>query len=650
MTEIGWKFPRTDGGMESGINDAGIVTFDGAPLPSLAREVIQNSVDARDDPAKPVHITFELRDIGTNEIGGHELAQHLDECIVAWASDQKARDALQAARSVLDNEKVSLLGVLDKNTTGLVDKTWRGLVKVTGASFKRSEDAGGSFGVGKAAPFTVSPLRAVFYWSAFHEQGQIVEQFQGKAVLVSHRHDFGDGLEITQNVGFFGLTDGCEALRTGIPSVFRHLESRRPVQGAAVWVAGFNPKQHGGQWQSAIRRSVLENFFYAIHKSDLEVLWEPGGDDDLLTSGTLSRQFDLLVDPSKDLEDGDAIDRARLYWELVRRGPPTEEMPVPDLGIVKLWIATEDEFPGWNLPNRVALIRGTGMIVTDLQDGYRFRGLRDYVAVCVIDDEEANKLLRRMENPAHDKFEYRRLPEHEQDRGRLALDRLRRAIREQLGIHAAPPPIEVSAVIDELTEYLFDDRPGPFEGTADKDGAEAAFGEVGAVKRKQPRLRVRPPVALDEEDVEGGDGGDGDESGESGGGRQGPGGGVLSENGSGDGPGEGSGNGGTGPGGGSKGRRILELEDVRVLHDPTDPKRASIRFTAPTTLAATLLIDEAGDASAIQRADLTIFDEHGEVWSDGQRTFEAGIRYELTIVGEQPLADAAWQVAALVQD
>ena len=649
MSDIGWKFPRTDGGVESGINDAGIVTFDGAPLPSLAREVIQNSVDARDNLAEPVHITFELRPVLTSEIGGSQLAEHLNECIVDWSADQKARDALQSARSTLDNSEINLLGVLDSNTTGLFGETWRGLVKVTGASFKRSDDAGGSFGVGKAAPFTVSPLRAVFYWSAFREGGRTVEQFQGKAVLVSHMHDFGEGPETTQNVGFYGLTDGCQALRTDIPSVFRHTESGRPVQGTAVWVAGFKPDQHGEEWQTAVRRSVLENFFYAIHQNDLEVLLEPGGDDDVLNSGTLSRQFDLLVDPDDDLEDGDAIGRARLYWELVRGGPPTVETLVADLGSIKLWIATEEDLPGRSLPNRVALIRGTGMLVTDQQEGHRFRGLQDYVAVCVIEDEEANKLLRRMENPSHDKFEYQRLPDHEQDRGRLALDRLRRAIREQLGIFAAPLEIEVSEVIDELTEYLFDDRPGPFDGVANRDGAEAAFGQVGAITRKQPRLRVRPQVTLsgEEEQTEGGDG---DDSGEAGGARQGPRGGVPGENDNGGGTGEGGGSGGTGSRGGSKGRQLVELEDVRVLHNPTKPNEATVLFTAPTTLTAKLLIDEAGDASAIQRDDLSILNELGEVLSDTYRAFEAGVRYTLTISGEHPLSDAAWQVAAVVED
>jgi len=55
MNKIGWNFPPTGGGVETGINDAGIVTFDGAPLSSLAREIIQNPLDARADPERPVH-------------------------------------------------------------------------------------------------------------------------------------------------------------------------------------------------------------------------------------------------------------------------------------------------------------------------------------------------------------------------------------------------------------------------------------------------------------------------------------------------------------------------------------------------------------------------------------------------------------------
>lgn len=652
MNKIGWNFPPTGGGVETGINDAGIVTFDGAPLSSLAREILQNSLDARADAERPVHITFELREIEPSEIAGEELAQHLDSCISEWGRDPKARATLRGARDALNAESLQLLGVIDTNTTGLEGKTWRGLVKVAGASFKRSESAGGSFGVGKAAPFTVSPLRTVCYWSAFEDGGTLTEKFQGKAVLVSHKHDFGNGPETTSGTGFFGLTDGCEALEGGdIPKVFRRTPGGKAEPGTAVWIVGFNPDQHGERWQRAIARSVVESFFYGIQQGDLEILLEPdesGGDEALwnIRKAALPALFGQLTNEPEGEDDDDAIDRAQLYWRLVSGGPPTAVMDPPDkdLGRVKLWIGTEDDFPNENLPSRVALIRGTGMIVTDLQAKHRFRRLREYAAVCVIDDDHANKLLRDMENPAHDQFQYERLREEERDRGRLALDRLADFLRTQLRIHAAPPAVEVTDVVDELAEYLFDDHPGPLDGPAAKDGAESAFGQVGAVKKKPPRLRVKPSVTLEDDEPVDGEGGDGSGRGGSGGG-----GGEGNGGGGGGGGGEGEGSGGAGSRGGSKGRRILELGDVRVVHDPADELRSRVAFTAPETAVAALTIDEAGDAAAIARTDIAVLDEQGEQVSLSRFEMVEGVRYELTITGQQPLADAAWQVGAVVE-
>ena len=652
MNRIGWNFPPTGGGVETGINDAGIVTFDGAPLSSLAREIIQNSLDARDNPELPVHITFELRQIEPSKIAGEELAQHLDSCINEWGNDPKALGTLRAARDALDAETLQLLGVIDTNTTGLEGDTWRGLVKVAGASFKRSESAGGSFGVGKAAPFTVSPLRTVCYWSAFDEGGGLKEKFQGKAVLVSHEHDFGRGLETTSGTGFFGLIDGCEALQgTDIPKIFRPDAGWEAKPGTAVWIVGFNPDQHGEQWQRAIARSVVESFFYGIQQGDLEILLEPderGGDESPwdIRKAHLPTLFSQLTNKPEGEDDDDAIDRAKLYWRLVSGGPPTAVMDPPDkdLGQVKLWIGTEDDFPGESLPSRVALIRGTGMIVTDQQSKHRFRRLREYAAVCVIDDDDANKLLRDMENPAHDQFQFERLSEGDRDRGRRALDRLADFLRTQLRIHAAPPAVEVTDVVDELAEYLFDDHPGPLAAAAASDGAESAFGQVGAVKKKPPRLRVTPTVTLESDDPLDAEGGDGTDKGSSGGG-----GGEGNGGGGGGGAGEGEGRGGTGSRGGSKGRRILELGDVRVLHDPDDQRRSRVAFTAPETVVAALTIAEAGDAAAIARSDLTVLGENGEQATLSQFELVEGVRYELTINGQETLADAAWQVGAVVE-
>ncbi|MES9689144.1 hypothetical protein ABWK31_16930, partial [Bacillus sp. JJ353] len=65
LQQVKWNFPVNNDGAEEGLNDAGVETFKGAPLESLAREVIQNSSDARYDKTKPVRVIFDLIDVDT---------------------------------------------------------------------------------------------------------------------------------------------------------------------------------------------------------------------------------------------------------------------------------------------------------------------------------------------------------------------------------------------------------------------------------------------------------------------------------------------------------------------------------------------------------------------------------------------------------
>ena len=60
--KIGWRFPPTNGGRVDRFNDPGIAHFDGNPLVSLARETIQNSLDASAGP-DPVEMSFEIEQI-----------------------------------------------------------------------------------------------------------------------------------------------------------------------------------------------------------------------------------------------------------------------------------------------------------------------------------------------------------------------------------------------------------------------------------------------------------------------------------------------------------------------------------------------------------------------------------------------------------
>ena len=79
-SEIGWAFPPTNGGRIDGFNDPGIAHFNGAPLASLARETIQNSLDAPGTLGEPVHVTFELIDLEPDDLGRDELMHAIDLC------------------------------------------------------------------------------------------------------------------------------------------------------------------------------------------------------------------------------------------------------------------------------------------------------------------------------------------------------------------------------------------------------------------------------------------------------------------------------------------------------------------------------------------------------------------------------------------
>lgn len=51
-----WFFAKNEGGRDSGFHDAGVETFKGNFDRYLARELIQNSLDARSDAKKPVQV------------------------------------------------------------------------------------------------------------------------------------------------------------------------------------------------------------------------------------------------------------------------------------------------------------------------------------------------------------------------------------------------------------------------------------------------------------------------------------------------------------------------------------------------------------------------------------------------------------------
>ena len=94
-SRIGWRFPPTNGGQADGFNDPGIAHFNGLPLKSLARETIQNSLDARRTLGTSVYVSFELVNLSPENIGRDELAEAIMACRQAAGDDPVAKRGLE---------------------------------------------------------------------------------------------------------------------------------------------------------------------------------------------------------------------------------------------------------------------------------------------------------------------------------------------------------------------------------------------------------------------------------------------------------------------------------------------------------------------------------------------------------------------------
>lgn len=180
---LGWNFPSNNNGTILEIGEAGIETFKGNLLGSLAREICQNSLDACLDHSKPVRVEFSLNSVKKEKIPDIDyLHKVLNLCKSYW-DNSKTNTFCNRAIEICSRDFVDVMCISDYNTTGVIgsdkvkESTWQDLVKSSGVSNK-SGKADGSFGIRKSAPFACSELRTVFYSTLYvFPSGAVVANF-----------------------------------------------------------------------------------------------------------------------------------------------------------------------------------------------------------------------------------------------------------------------------------------------------------------------------------------------------------------------------------------------------------------------------------------------------------------------------------------
>ena len=399
-----WSFPSNNYGQINGIADSGVETFKGTPIKSLAREICQNSLDAHRENSEATRIEFKTFDIETKNIPDfNSLVDAFDRSLDFWSRQQsdKAKAFFRNAIKTAKNQRITCLRISDFCTSGLTgsreeyNSAWCNLTKSTGTSDKTGSN-GGSFGIGKYAPFACSVFRTVFYSTS---DVNSVCAYQGVSRLTSFKNKKG---EITQGTGFYGNEKNTPVFEQ--ISLDPDFTRKKTDFGTDIFILGFTGED---DWKDKMVASILDGFLYAVFSGTLIV----DVDGIIISKETLPS---LVVSHKAYFQE-----HADEYYQTLvdEKSARTFEKDLTDdaetYGHLSLKMMIMPEFH-----RRVAMVRQTGM---KIKDKGNISGLIPFSGVLFIKGDAINTYLRSLENPQHLEWEIERADNKAKAKRLLAL-------------------------------------------------------------------------------------------------------------------------------------------------------------------------------------------------------------------------------------
>lgn len=484
MGFIGWRFPPLSGGTRQGYTNNDIEVFKGEELmDNLAREICQNSLDAKDKTVNsPVKVVFELKYVKSDE---HAVFSGYKKCIEGckryWGANMDAKLArfLSDATKMLNREEIPVLIAGDYNTRGLcgsrtreLKSTWEALTDVDGMSFKQEDTSAGAYGIGKNAPFACSALSMVFYGTAA-EDGE--KAFVGIARLATL---YNDQNKETQRVGKYQNNNDAEEKWMPIfeenEDSFRDI-FKRDQRGTDVIVVGFNQENH---WTESVEKAIIKNFFVAIKENKLVVEIKNGSQTITINSGTLEKEINAFSE--------EMVTTYQLYKAFVSPDNHTT-LSILEKNDVEVYIKSENDYS-----RTIANFRNTGMLV-----GQKSRRIfQHYAADVIVRGEELDALLKDTEPPRHNRWDYKLIngaeEKEKRKRAKIAIYKIDTEVLDLLKKQFEEYTEDTVDAIG-VGEYLPDDV-GSFGTSAVGDDilkAKIKIGKVKTVKAKKNKIDVK---------------------------------------------------------------------------------------------------------------------------------------------------------------
>lgn len=411
-----------------GWNDPSMEHFRGSPLLSLAREIIQNSMDAKREVSDgPVQVVFNQYEVKSFNVPGYKelLDEYIPACLKRWEGDEYTTEQLDKYYQYLRNhETLPVLQISDFQTTGLTEKGMDVLLRGTGYSEKSSNQAAGSKGIGKAAPFVVSNMRMVLYRSISDKEK--TKYIQGVVRLTSF-----DKVVDNQKYSFApkGFTDRVKIelnqenlkIQTEIEKGFKNI---RIEPGTDVLVVGFDNDEV--DWEIKMLVSILENFLIAIYKNLLEVIIERDNQSFWsVNSANLEAIITTVQEYFKDKGTSNtykkSIYKVKCNYEVLT-SKETLRYNIPVELVQKYeWLKNETDVELLLLDFNNQLESGTRCILETRQTGMLIKEVKNFPmginfsGICRFVGPEVSSFLRTLENSSHTQWEPDRAPSDKKD-------------------------------------------------------------------------------------------------------------------------------------------------------------------------------------------------------------------------------------------
>lgn len=396
----GWDFPASGYSDVHGFDTSDMETFRKDPIAALARESVQNSIDAKNDKVDgPVVVEFIPSIAQVSDIPGIEtIKEQLRRCRKKMYGNKKAIERIDRMEEILGGSTVNVLRISDHNTVGLTGinsadpaDRWVSLIKNSGNSYKKPGMLG-SKGIGKFASFVCSQLQMVFY-SSTNVDGEV--GYEGVCRLCAAA--IPDSDDYTQGPGYYSPDEKHNAILERMDEPWA-LKRSDDDPGTDLYIIGFSG-QPG--WEKEVVSNILESFVVSVARGQLVIkagdttidsdsLATIVSDDNWITSerkNSILSQYDCLA-------DNDSVFAAPIQLE--------DFADQAFIRIKKYVPGTEEEK---HATKRCVLVRYPYMRIRE----YRDVSIIPCSALCLLEPGKLSDMLRDIENPQHNDWEPKRI-------------------------------------------------------------------------------------------------------------------------------------------------------------------------------------------------------------------------------------------------